>query len=59
MNSDAPVICRRLVLDRKDELIKFSRRRLVAEFYMKDLGRMHYVLGMEVWIREVCSRDPE
>ena len=20
---------------------------------------MHYVLGMEVWTREVCSRDPE
>ena len=26
---------------------------------MKDLGMMHYVLGMEVWTREVCSRDPE
>ena len=35
---------------------------------MKDLGRMHYFLGMEVWqsadgiflgTREVCSRDPE
>ena len=26
---------------------------------MKDLGMMHYVLGMEVWKREVCSRDPE
>ena len=23
---------------------------------MKDLGMMHYVLGMEVWKREVCSR---
>ena len=20
---------------------------------------MHYVLGMEVWTREVCNRDPE
>ena len=20
---------------------------------------MHYVLGMEVWTREVCSRDPK
>ena len=20
---------------------------------------MHYILGMEVWTREVCSRDPE
>ena len=24
---------------------------------MKDLGMMHYVLGMEVWTREVCSID--
>ena len=20
---------------------------------------MHYILGMEVWTREVCSRDPK
>ena len=33
--------------------------RFVAKFEMKDLGMMHYVLGMEVWTREVCSRDPE
>ena len=26
---------------------------------MNDLGMMHYVLGMELWIREVCSRDLE
>ena len=26
---------------------------------MKDLGMMHYILGKEVWTREVCSRDPE
>ena len=26
---------------------------------MKDLVMMHYFLGMEVWKREVCSRDPE
>ena len=26
---------------------------------MKDLGMMHYILGMEVWTREVCNRDPE
>ena len=23
------------------------------------MGMMHYVLGMEVWTREVCNRDPE
>ena len=26
---------------------------------MKDLGMVHYILGMEVWTREVCNRDPE
>ena len=26
---------------------------------MKDLGMMHYLLGIEVWKMEVCSRDPE
>ena len=26
---------------------------------MKKLDMMHYFLGMEVWTREVCSRDPE
>ena len=31
----------------------------MAEFKMKDLGMMHYVLGIEVGTREVCSRDPE
>ena len=43
----------------KEELIKFARRRLAIEFKIKDLGMMHYVLGMEVWTREVCNRDPE
>ena len=48
-----------LVPNRKEELIKVQRRRLVAKFKMKDLGMMHYVLGMEVWTSEVCSREPE
>ena len=26
---------------------------------MKALGMMHYIIGMEVWTREVCNRDPE
>ena len=43
----------------KEELIKDARRRLAAEFKMKDLGMMHYVLRMEVCTRELCSRDPE
>ena len=40
-------------------LTEVARRRLTAEFEMKDLDMMHYFLGMEVWTREVCSRDPE
>ena len=33
----------------EDELIKYARRRLAIEFEMKELGIMHYFLGMEVW----------
>ena len=33
----------------EDELITYAKRRLNAEFEMKDLGMMHYFLGMEVW----------
>ena len=34
---------------REDELIVDAKRRLADEFEMKDLGMMHYFLGMEVW----------
>ena len=30
-------------------LIADTKRKLVVEFEMKDLGMMHYFLGMEVW----------
>ena len=32
-----------------DGLIFYTKRKLVAKFEMKDLGMMHYFLGMEVW----------
>ena len=32
-----------------DGLIADSKRKLLVKFKMKDLGMMHYFLGMEVW----------
>ena len=32
-----------------DGLISNTKRKLDAEFEMKDLGMIHYFLGMEVW----------
>ena len=39
----------KLFMTRKEELIKVARRRLTTEFEMKDLGMVHYFLGMEMW----------
>ena len=38
-----------LFLTGEDGLIFDTKRNLDAEFEMKDLGMMHYFLGMEVW----------
>ena len=36
----------------EDGLIADTKRKLAAQFGMKDLGMMHYFLGMEVWQNE-------
>ena len=41
-----------LFITSEDGLITDMKRNLVVEFDMKDLGMMHYFLGMEVWQNE-------
>ena len=38
-----------VLLIEEAELITNERSRLATDFEMKDLGMMHYFLGMEVW----------
>ena len=38
-----------LLLIGDEELIAETKKKLVAKFEMKDLGMMHYFLGMDVW----------
>jgi hypothetical protein len=38
-----------LFLTREENLITECKRRLAPKFEMKDLGLMHYFLGLEVW----------
>ena len=38
-----------LILTSDDQLIKYCKEYLARDFEMKDMGLMHYFLGMEVW----------
>jgi transposase InsO family protein len=38
-----------LFLTREENLITYCKKKLPVEFEMKDLGLMHYFLGLEVW----------
>ena len=40
-----------LFLTEEEHLIAHTKRKLSAEFEMKDLGLMHYFLSLEVWKR--------
>ena len=36
-----------------EKLVLDSKRKLAAEFEMKDLSMMHYFLGLEVWQKSI------
>jgi hypothetical protein len=40
-----------LFLTGDEGIIAWCKRELISEFEMKDLGSMHYFLGLEVWKR--------
>ena len=38
-----------LLLVDEENIITYCKKKLAAEFEMKDLGLMHYFVGLEVW----------
>jgi len=38
-----------LILTGDEQMIKYCKEHLAREFKMKDMGLMHYFLGLEVW----------
>ena len=44
-----PFILDDLFLTRDKKLITECKRKLASEFEMKDMGMMHYLLGLEAW----------
>eukprot|EP00253_Pinus_taeda_P014846 PITA_14846 len=47
--SEEPLILDDLIITGAERLIEHCKRELTAEFEMKDIGLMHYFLGLEVW----------
>ena len=48
-----------LFLIGKEQLIAWCKREITPEFEMKDLGLMHYFLGLEVWQKSRFSFPKE
>jgi hypothetical protein len=52
MNDEAVILLLHVndfFLTREEKLITNCKKKLVAKFEMKDLGPMHYFVGLEVW----------
>ena len=43
-----------LLIIGEEHLVKKCKQELTIEFEMKDLGLLHYLLGLEVWKQDNC-----